>query len=436
MMLVDDSQGFTVSRRVYFDPEVYEAEQQRVFRRSWLFVAHESEIPAPGDYVTRVLGIDPVIVVRDEEGTVQVLLNTCRHRGVPLCRASMGNSSHFRCSYHGWTYANTGDLRGVTFQVDVYGKQFDKSRFSLYRARVETIHGLVFATWNEDASPLTDDLGPLTYYLQAIFGKFDDGYEVMGPPVQSRMPCSWKSETENLSGDGYHTPIAHQSAFNMGLFARPDDLTKFGEVPSKRFPGRVVDCGNGHTIRIQHLPVVPDRPLFLGYPEVLWPEVTRNLSPGQVDMQARLSVTHGTIFPNFSFLENFKTGTDGPGSMCRYIRLTLKVPLGPRETQLLWWLLVPKAAPEEWKRESQRAYVRTNGPAGMFEVDDGENFIGTAEAHRGRVALDGAYELVGGMHQPRAEGLEWPGDVLDADRSEHTIRAWMRRWNDLMEVRP
>src|SRR5918993_3387893 len=136
MALVDDSTGFTVSRRVYFDPEVHDAELQRVFRRSWLFVAHESEIPSPGDYVTRVLGVDPVIVVRDEDGTVQVLLNSCRHRGTPLCRAAMGNSSHFRCSYHGWTYANTGQLRGVTFQVDVYGKDFDKSRFSLYRARV------------------------------------------------------------------------------------------------------------------------------------------------------------------------------------------------------------------------------------------------------------------------------------------------------------
>jgi nitrite reductase/ring-hydroxylating ferredoxin subunit len=434
MALVEDTNGFTVSRRVYFDPAVHEAELERVFRRSWMFVAHASEIPSPGDYVTRMLGTDPVIVVRDEQGAVQVLLNTCRHRGTPLCRASMGNSSHFRCSYHGWTYANTGDLRGVTFQVDVYGKDFDKARFGLYRARTETTHGLVFATWNADAAPIADELGPMMYYLQAIFGKFDDGYEVMGPPVQSRMPCSWKSETENLSGDGYHTPVAHQSAFTMGLFARPEDLTAFGDVPSKRFPGRVVDCGNGHTIRIQHLPVVAEKPLYLGYPEELWPEITRNLAPGQVDMQSRLSVTHGTIFPNFSFLENFKTGTDGPGSMCRYIRLTLKVPIAADRTQLLWWHLVPKAASEAWKAESQRAYVRTNGPAGMFEVDDGENFIGVAEAHRGRVALDGAYELVGGLHQSRAEGLEWPGDVLDADRSEHTIRAWMRRWQDLMDV--
>jgi nitrite reductase/ring-hydroxylating ferredoxin subunit len=425
--------AFRVSRKVYSDEEVYRVELDRVFRPSWLFVAHESEIPEPGDYVTRVLGTDPVIVVRDEWGGIQVLHNACRHRGVPLCRASLGNASHFRCSYHGWTYANTGDLRGVTFQSDVYGKELDKSSFGLYRAAgVGVVYGLVFATWNPEATPLEENLGPLGFYLEAIFGKFVGGLEVMGPPVRTRMPCSWKSETENLSGDGYHTPVAHKTAFTFGLFARPEDLERFGEVPTKRFPGRVIDCGNGHTIRVQHLPVVPREPMFLGYPNELWPEICRNLNPAQIDVQSRLSVTHGTIFPNLSFLENFKTGTDGPGSMCRYIRLTLKVPLGPDRTELLWWHLVPREAPAEWKRASQRAYVRTNGAAGGFEVDDGENFVGMADALRGSVARDGYYDLIGGMDHQRARDLEWPGDVMDADRSEHTIRAWLRQWDELM----
>jgi nitrite reductase/ring-hydroxylating ferredoxin subunit len=436
MSLVDErSDAFRVSRRVYADRDVHAAELQQIFRRCWLFVAHESEIPEPGDYVTRVLGLDPVIVVRDEHGQVQVLLNTCRHRGVKLCRSAMGNASHFRCSYHGWTYANDGQLRGVTFQHEVYDSALDKSRLGLYRAsRVGTAHGLVFATWDPEAPSLETWLGPLAYYLEAIFGKFDGGLQVMGPPVHTRMPCNWKAETENLSGDGYHTPITHQTAFTFGLFAKPDDLTEFGEVPSKKFPGRVVDCGNGHTIRIQHLPLRTDEPMFLGYPEELWAEIERNLSPGQVDIESRLSVTHGSVFPNLSFLENFKTGTDGPGSMCRYIRLTLKVPVAADRTELLWWHLVPADASDDWKAASQRAYARTNGPSGMFEVDDSENFIGMSEATRGVVAVDGVYNLIAGAHHPRADGLEWPGDVIDADRSEHTLRAWLRQWHELMEV--
>ena len=247
------------------------------------------------------------------------------------------------------------------------------------------------------------------------------------------MSCSWKAETENLSGDGYHTPITHQTAFAFGLFARPDDLTQFAPVTSRRFPGRTVDAGNGHTTRIQQLPISPDEPMYLGYPRELWPQITRNLSPGQVDIQNRLSVMIGTVFPNMSFLENFKTGTDGPGSMCRYIRVTLKVPLAADRTEVWWWHLVPADAPASWRAQSIRAYARTNGPGGMFEVDDGENFVSTAEAHAGPMARAGTFTLIAGREHARAEGLEWPGAVMDADRSEHTIRAWLSRWHQLME---
>lgn len=435
MTMVDESGGFRVSRRLYFDSGIYQRELDRVFRPCWLFAGHESEVAAPGDYVTRRLGVDPVILARDENGQLQVLLNSCRHRGTMLCRSDMGNSSHFRCSYHGWTYANTGDLVGVTFQRDVYGKAFDKTRFGLYRAaKVATAYGLVFATWNPDAPPLADYLGDAGYYLQSIFAKFDDGLRVVGPPLRSVMSCSWKAETENLSGDGYHTPVTHQTAFEFGLFARPDDLAELAPVTSARFPGRTVDGGNGHTVRVQHLPITPAEPMFLGYPEELWPQIRSRLQPGQVDIQNRLSVMHGTIFPNMSFLENFKTGTDGPTSMCRYIRVTLKVPLAPNRTEVWWWHLVPAAASARWRAQSIRAYARTNGPGGMFEVDDGENFVSTAEANSGPVAMDGTLDLIGGMDHVPAGRLGWPGRVMEGDRTEHTIRAWLRRWNELMDL--
>ncbi|MHB1987973.1 MAG: aromatic ring-hydroxylating oxygenase subunit alpha [Acidimicrobiales bacterium] len=435
MALVHDgADSFRASRQLYFDPAIHQDELLRIFSTCWLFVGHESEIPAPGDYVTRRLGVDPVILVRDEEGQIGVLLNSCRHRGVKLCRSDQGNSSHFRCSYHGWTYANTGDLVGVTFQREVYGKNLDKSPYGLYRAaRVASVFGLIYATWDEQAPSLEEYLGHELFYLQAVFGKFNAGMTVAGPPVRTVMHDSWKADTENLSGDGYHTPVTHETAFKLGLFARPEDLTAFGPVTSKRFPGRTIDAGGGHTTRVQHLPISPEEPMFLGYPEELWPEIAANLDPRQVEVQNRLSVMHGNVFPNMSFLENFKTGTDGPGSMCRYVHVKLKVPLAADQTEVWWWHLVPAAAGPEWRARSQRAYARTNGPAGMFEIDDGENFVSTADAHAGPVLRRGSYDLVAGMESPDADYLGWPGDVRDADRSEHTIRAFLRRWHELME---
>ena len=163
------------------------------------------------------------------------------------------------------------------------------------------------------------------------------------------------------------------------------------------------------------------------------PEIEHRLKPHQVDIQSRLSVAHGTVFPNLGFLENFKTGTDGEGSACRYIRLTLKVPIAPDVTEMYWWHLVPTDSGAAWRRESQRSYVRTNGAAGMFEVDDGENFVGIAEAHRGSTALNGSFDLLGGITDPIESDGDWPGRVVHGDRSEHTARAWLRRWDELMD---
>ena len=97
-----------IPAHVYADPEIFALERDRLFARAWTFLAHESEIPQPGDYVVRRVLADSFIVARDESGVVRVMFNMCLHRGMQVCRAEMGNASHFRCPYHAWTYRNDG----------------------------------------------------------------------------------------------------------------------------------------------------------------------------------------------------------------------------------------------------------------------------------------------------------------------------------------
>lgn len=437
--IVRESNGnFSVHRGGYFDREIFDRELRELFGKTWLFLAHESEVPDPGDYVTRRLGADAVIVVRDENGNINVLGNTCRHRGVGLCRSDRGNSSHFRCSYHGWTYANTGDLVGVTAVKDMYGKEFDKSRFGLYRAaQVETFCGLIFATWSAEAPTLRDYLGDAAWYLEASLGSFDEGLQVFGPPIRTLVDTNWKAETENLGGDGYHTPITHQSAFLMHMFAGPDEWEQMGKVIAKSYKGRVVDCGGGHTFRVHQLPVATEKPSYFGYPPEFWPEMTRNLDPGQIDIQSRLSVFHGNIFPNLTFIDNFKTDTEGSGgggSATRYIRLTQQYPIAPDVNEMLWWGLSPKALDPELRQQSQRAWLRTVGPAGLFQIDDNENFVSMARGHSGPEIGDEDIVLEGGLQNEIATDVQWRGKVYDADKSEQTMRAFWREWSKYMET--
>jgi hypothetical protein len=252
--------------------------------------------------------------------------------------------------------------------------------------------------------------------------------------VRTLIPTNWKLESENLGGDGYHTPVTHQSAFVLGMFASPDDWERMGTVVAKKFRGRVVDAGNGHTFRVHHLPLATDPPGFWGYPEELWPEIQRNLDPGQVDVQARLSIIHGNIFPNLTVMENFKTSTEAKGSATRYMRLTVQCPVAPDRSEMLWWHLVPRAAAPEWREQSHRAYLRTNGPTGMLQIDDNENFAGFADAHSGRVLRDEEVVLEGGAHNALDTAAGWRGIVYDADKTEHTMRAFWRRWREYMEA--
>src|ERR1700680_1786851 len=86
-----DNTDRTLSLSAYTDQSIYDLEMEAIFAKAWIAVAHETEISHPGDFVTRYIGEDPVIVVRGTDGKPNVLLNTCSHRGMEVCRAEIGN---------------------------------------------------------------------------------------------------------------------------------------------------------------------------------------------------------------------------------------------------------------------------------------------------------------------------------------------------------
>src|SRR5262245_35546603 len=100
----DAERGILLDRSIFTDPEIYRLEQERIFARAWNFVCHESQLREPGAFFMSYVGAEEVICVRDRNGVVQVLLNTCPHRGNTVCRAELGKTTSFMCSYHGWNF--------------------------------------------------------------------------------------------------------------------------------------------------------------------------------------------------------------------------------------------------------------------------------------------------------------------------------------------
>ena len=116
--------------RFYQDPEVLALEDERIFSRTWQFVAHVAQLSEPGRYLTASAGSQPVLVLRDPEGELRAFRNVCRHRGSQLLSGSGECGKAIRCRYHGWTYRLEGDLIGVPEARSIPG--LDKSALGLF----------------------------------------------------------------------------------------------------------------------------------------------------------------------------------------------------------------------------------------------------------------------------------------------------------------
>jgi phenylpropionate dioxygenase-like ring-hydroxylating dioxygenase large terminal subunit len=230
-----------VHSSLYTDPRVFADEMARIFHRGWVFVAHASEIPKPGDFLTRHIGTQPVIAARAMDGSVAVLLNRCAHRGTLVCTAAQGHARTFQCPYHGWTYDLDGGLLGVPYP-GTYADGVDKGASGLARApRVSTYRGFVFASLGPAGPSLEEHLGPATRLIDRACDLSPEGEVALTAGwVKHRCPSNWKMLPEN-DLDGYHLGFVHLALWKT---VRTQYHRVIGEERSIKAVVR--DWGNGH----------------------------------------------------------------------------------------------------------------------------------------------------------------------------------------------
>lgn len=414
---------------IFHDAAIYRLELERVFAESWVFVGHASEIPEPGDYRQRYIGEDPFVFVRDEDGEIRVIFNSCRHRGSKVCRSEKGNTTHFRCPYHGWTYRTTGELVGVP-QRDAGWKHLDLDEKRLHEApQVDDYHGLVFACLDPDAEPLESYLGGATWYLDLWFDFIE--MEVIGDPHRWTVDADWKTPAENFAGDNYHVPSGHRSAIDVGIGSD----TATGEEESELLAIAEVD---GHSFGIYQ--IKGDDPAFYwGHP----PEVVETFRPErltdeQLDVAERSGVSLGNLFPNLSFIH--LGGTNDPakesvGTMC----LRQWQPKGPGELEVWNWILAPADAPEAYKERVYESGMGTFSLSGNFEADDIAIWGGIAESAGGVFArqtgatTDFTMGEFDGAPVERDESFPGPGEVyLNGGLTDENQLTFYRAWHRAM----
>src|SRR2546428_293834 len=72
---------FTIDRALFVDPELFELEMKYIFEGTWVYLAHESQLPRPHDFYTTSIGRQPVVLMRNQAGEIGCFVNTCPHRG-------------------------------------------------------------------------------------------------------------------------------------------------------------------------------------------------------------------------------------------------------------------------------------------------------------------------------------------------------------------
>lgn len=201
----------TVHRDVYASPEIFKMEMERLFRRSWILVGHESQIPGKGDYFLASVATKPTIIVRDGNGKVNAFLNACPHRGAPLTTSPRGSTPRFVCPYHSWTFKPDGSLIGMPLKSE-YDEQFDWNKHCLEPVgEVSIYRGFLFVS-GQPATDLESFLGDFKTVFDEFVDRAPDREVEVQPVVQRHLyRGNWKLYLENLN-DSLHFTSTHASA--------------------------------------------------------------------------------------------------------------------------------------------------------------------------------------------------------------------------------
>ena len=152
--------GRTLEQVFYRSPEIYQLEFRRVLSPQWLYVAHESDLPESGDFVTYDIAEDSIIVVRGLDGQLRAFFNVCRHRGSQICLEKSGNTRRFVCPYHAWGY----DLDGKLVSARHMPSDFQYADYGMHCCQIEVLEGLIFISLasksSAEFSQIRDNLLP------------------------------------------------------------------------------------------------------------------------------------------------------------------------------------------------------------------------------------------------------------------------------------
>jgi phenylpropionate dioxygenase-like ring-hydroxylating dioxygenase large terminal subunit len=221
----------------YTDPEIAARERQLIFGKVPSIVAHGSEVPRPGDFITLRLPNNNVIIVRQDDGSVKALVNMCRHRGAMVEQQEKGQCRIFSCGYHRWSYDTDGTLRTIT-RDNTFG-DIDREAQSLLQLPCQEHRGFIWVI--DDANSTEIDvaawLGP---EMDSILESYEIDKLVSYRAEGFDEPVNWKVMQDAFL-DGYHIQYAHPNTAAKHIHTNVLVVEDFGRHARFISPRKTID---------------------------------------------------------------------------------------------------------------------------------------------------------------------------------------------------
>jgi benzoate/toluate 1,2-dioxygenase alpha subunit len=425
-LVLDEHDNFKVHRSVYTDPTIFEMEMTHIFEKSWVFLAHESQIKNPGDYYCTRIGRQPIFLIRLSDGSIAAHLNACSHRGATLMPYESGNTKAIRCRFHGWTFHPNGHCMVIKNEATgEYPSSMRKEAFGLTPlAALQSYRGFVFGALNSDLPALEEWLGASKDWIDCLVDQSIHGLEVIKGASTYVIEGNWKLQAEN-GVDGYHVSTVHRVfASTIENRERKKILDGFKQTEAGRITGQVpsgsFDFGHGH------MGIWTERTKPEAHP--IWSEKDRiehDFSPAKATW-----MIHRTrnlyLFPNAFLMDNPST------------QIRTMVPISPNRCEVTVRCIAPvgesQAARSARLRKFEDFYLTT----GMATSDD----LAALEAvHQGSHAIhapwnvlsrgskavrkNGEGELLMSNEAPSASTSNWDHEVL--------YHGFYRHWKHLIQ---
>ena len=364
---------FRCRRDIFTDTELFALEMKHIFESSWVYLAHESQIPQINDYFTTYIGRQPVVITRDKQGDLHGLVNACAHRGAMLCRRKQGNKGSFTCPFHGWTFSNAGKLLKVKdAKTGAYPDSFDcEGSHDLTRlARFENYRGFLFGSLSAAVPELSDYLGETRVIIDQMVDQAPEGLEVLRGSSSYIYDGNWKLQIEN-GADGYHVSSVHWNySATMGRRNYEAEGTRTVDANGwSKSLGGVYAFEHGHILLWTRLLNPEVRPVH-AHRAALAERLGQERADVIVDQTRNLC-----LYPNVYLMDQFST-------QIRVVR-----PISVDKTEVTIYCMAPKGESASERATRIRQYEDFFNVSGMGTPDDLEEFRACQTGYQGSTNL-------------------------------------------------